>query len=145
MIEKCRHYRATLIASVFGSICTIAVGDVIFSRAHAQTSSMPATTQSAKDAPPATVVAPASVAAFYTADLYAKDSGYISEVNSDIGDHVTKGQILAEIDDPELKQQLTSVESVLAAKEALAKASEAAVAQATAAVEVAKRQLAGSE
>ena len=143
IIEKRARRRAASIASAIAAICSVVAGNAVSSRAHAQSTS-PATTQSAKDSPP-TIVAPASVAAFYTADLYAKDSGYILEVKADIGDHVTKGQVLAEIDDPELKQQLASIESVLAAKEALAKASEAAVAQAAATLEVAKKQLAGSE
>lgn len=74
----------------------------------------------------APVVAPASVQAFFATDLYAKESGYVSQVNADIGDHVKAGQVLAVIDDPELRQQ--------AAK------AQAAVAQASAALVMAKRQ-----
>jgi multidrug resistance efflux pump len=89
------------------------------------------------------LVLPATVAAFYSADLYAKDSGYISDVHADIGDHVKKGQLLAVIDDPELQQQLLGAQALLAAKQELAKASAAAVEQSQSAVEVARRQLAG--
>jgi multidrug efflux pump subunit AcrA (membrane-fusion protein) len=98
--------------------------------------------------PPATlpaVVAPGTVSAFFTADLYAKDSGYISDVKADIGDHVTKGQVLAIIDDPELEQHLAALEATVAARQEMAKASNAAIQQAKAGVEVAKRQLAGLE
>jgi multidrug efflux pump subunit AcrA (membrane-fusion protein) len=51
------------------------------------------------------IVVPGTVQAFFVTDLYAKDSGYISAVNADIGDHVKKGQVLAVIDDPELQAQ----------------------------------------
>jgi multidrug resistance efflux pump len=91
------------------------------------------------------IVVPASIAAFYSTDIYPKDSGYVLDVKADIGDRVTKGQVLAEIDDPELVRQIASLEATVAAKEELAKASEAAIAQAEAGVEVARKQLAGLE
>jgi multidrug efflux pump subunit AcrA (membrane-fusion protein) len=78
---------------------------------------------------PATVTAPATVQAFFTTDLYAKDSGYVSHVNADIGDHVREAQVLAVIDDPETR--------------ALSDKTGAAVQQSKAALEVAKRQLVG--
>jgi multidrug efflux pump subunit AcrA (membrane-fusion protein) len=96
-------------------------------------------------APPATVVVSATVSAFYSVDLYAKDSGYLAEVKADIGDHVKKGDVLAVINDPELAEQLASAEAVLAAKKQQAKASDAGVLQAKAALDVAKHQLASFE
>src|SRR5579863_4234464 len=54
---------------------------------------------------PGAIVVPATVQAFFATDLYAKDSGYISQINSDIGDHVKKGQLLAVIENPELQAQ----------------------------------------
>ena len=62
--------------------------------------------------PNPTVAAPGSIAAFYTADLYAKESGYITEVLADIGDHVKKGAVLAVIDNPELQQQLLAAQAM---------------------------------
>jgi multidrug efflux pump subunit AcrA (membrane-fusion protein) len=94
---------------------------------------------------PAKVVVPGSVAAFYVASLYAKDSGYLSEVKADIGDHVKKGDVLAAIDDPELLQQLKGAEALLAAKEQLAAAAEASVQQAKASLDVAKCQVTALE
>src|SRR3954468_20010216 len=91
---------------------------------------------------PASIVVPGSVSAFYLADLYAKDSGYLAEVKVDIGDHVKKGDVLAVIDDPELAQQLKSAEALLAAKQEMAKASDANVLQAKASLVVAQKQLA---
>ena len=79
----------------------------------------------------ATVVVPATIQAFFVADLYAKDSGYVSKVSADIGDHVKQGQVLAVIDDPELRAQFAK--------------GLAAVQQAKATLEVAKRQLAAMQ
>jgi multidrug efflux pump subunit AcrA (membrane-fusion protein) len=47
----------------------------------------------------------ATLEAFETADLFAKVTGYLSDVRVDIGDHVKAGQVLAVIDIPELEQQ----------------------------------------
>jgi HlyD family secretion protein len=49
-----------------------------------------------------TVVQPGQVQAFNRAQLYAKVSGYLVRQKVDIGDAVKKGQVLAEVDAPEL-------------------------------------------
>lgn len=49
---------------------------------------------------------PADVQAFIQASIHARASGYLKAWFVDIGDHVTNGQVLAEIDTPELNQQL---------------------------------------
>src|SRR6266850_7744571 len=59
----------------------------------------------------------ATLAAFEEADLFAKVSGYLSDVRVDIGDHVKAGQILAVIDIPELEQQLSEDQAQLASKQ----------------------------
>jgi multidrug efflux pump subunit AcrA (membrane-fusion protein) len=81
--------------------------------------------------PPPTLDAPATVQAFFATDLHAKESGYVLEVNADIGDHVKAGQVLAVIDNPELQMQFVKAE--------------AAVQQSNAALEVAKRRLIGMQ
>jgi RND family efflux transporter MFP subunit len=48
----------------------------------------------------------ATLEAFEEADIFAKVSGYLSDVRVDIGDHVKAGQVLAVIDVPEMKQEL---------------------------------------
>ncbi len=75
------------------------------------------------------LVAPATVQAFFSTDLYAKDSGYISQIDADIGDHVKKGALLAVIDDPELQQQFVRAQ--------------AAVQQTEASLQVSKRRFVG--
>jgi len=59
----------------------------------------------------------ATLAAFEEADLFAKVTGYLSDVRVDIGDHVKAGQILAVIDIPELEQQLAEDQAQLASKQ----------------------------
>ncbi len=49
-----------------------------------------------------TTTQPASVHSFGIVDLYAKVSGYLTNQSVDIGDRVKKGQIIAEIDAPEI-------------------------------------------
>src|SRR5258708_17672709 len=55
----------------------------------------------------------ASLEAFEEADLFAKVSGYLSDVRVDIGDHVKAGQVLAVIDVPEMKQELAEAKPPL--------------------------------
>jgi HlyD family secretion protein len=52
-----------------------------------------------------TTTQPGVLHAFQYADLYAKASGYLTAQSVDIGDTVERGQILAEIFDPELEQR----------------------------------------
>jgi multidrug efflux pump subunit AcrA (membrane-fusion protein) len=93
---------------------------------------------------PAAVVLPASIEAFEVADQYAKVGGYVSEMKVDIGDHVTRGQLLAVIDVPELAQELDEAKATLAARQKLRMASQASVVQAQKMLDVAKSQLASA-
>ena len=52
------------------------------------------------------LVLPASVEAFNSAPIYARTGGYVRRWLVDIGDHVAAGQTLAEIDAPDVEQQL---------------------------------------
>lgn len=54
-----------------------------------------------------------SVHAFEEADLFAKVSGYLKVQNVDYGDHVKEGQLLAEIDDPEVVKEADRAASAL--------------------------------
>ena len=49
---------------------------------------------------------PGSLQAYYSATVYSRVSGYLKSWRVDIGANVKAGQILAEIDTPELDQQL---------------------------------------
>jgi RND family efflux transporter MFP subunit len=58
------------------------------------------------DAPTAEIVLPGNTQAFTSAPIYARTSGYLKHWYFDIGAHVKKGQLLAEIESPEVDQQL---------------------------------------
>ena len=61
---------------------------------------------------------PAEVQAFVEAPIYARASGYLKSWSADLGDHVTNGQVLAEIVTPELDQQLEQARAELAQNQA---------------------------
>ncbi len=60
------------------------------------------------------LVLPGTVQAYVEAPIYARTSGYLKEWRTDIGAQVTKGQLLAEIDAPEIDQQLSQAQADLA-------------------------------
>jgi RND family efflux transporter MFP subunit len=51
------------------------------------------------------LVLPGTVQAYTEASIYARTSGYLKDWQTDIGTPVKKGQLLAEIDSPEVDQQ----------------------------------------
>jgi RND family efflux transporter MFP subunit len=57
---------------------------------------------------------PGSVQAFVEAPIYARTSGYLRKWYTDIGDRVKKGQLLAEIEAPEVDQQYRQAQADLA-------------------------------
>lgn len=60
------------------------------------------------------LVLPGTVQAFYEAPIYARTNGYLHAWYTDIGTSVKKGQLLAEIETPEVDQQLRQAEADLA-------------------------------
>ncbi|HEY3786060.1 MAG TPA: efflux RND transporter periplasmic adaptor subunit [Steroidobacteraceae bacterium] len=64
------------------------------------------------------LVLPGNVQAFIEAPIYARTSGYLRKWYTDIGTPVTKGQLLAEIDAPEVDQQLRQSRADLATAKA---------------------------
>lgn len=63
---------------------------------------------------PENLVLPGSVQAYYEALILARTNGYVREWYTDIGTRVKKGQLLAEIDTPEVDQQLRQARADLA-------------------------------
>ena len=64
------------------------------------------------------VILPAGVQGFIDSPVYARTSGYLLHWNADIGTHVKKGELLAEIQTPELDQQVQQAQSDLATAQA---------------------------
>jgi RND family efflux transporter MFP subunit len=59
------------------------------------------------------VVLPGNIQAFIDSPIFARASGYLKNWNADIGARVKAGQILAEIDAPELDQQVRQAQSAV--------------------------------
>ena len=57
---------------------------------------------------------PATVHAFRQTTLFAQTAGYLKSWTADIGDSVKEGQLLAEIDTPQVDQQLAQAKATMA-------------------------------
>jgi RND family efflux transporter MFP subunit len=69
-------------------------------------------------APSEEVVLPGNMQAFVDAPIYARTSGYLKRWYFDIGAHVKQGQLLAEIESPEVDQQLAQAREDLKTSQA---------------------------
>jgi RND family efflux transporter MFP subunit len=74
--------------------------------------------QPKRSAPAQEIVLPANVQAFSDAPIYARTNGYLKRWYVDIGSRVKTGQLLAEIDTPEVNQQLRQARADLATSQA---------------------------
>jgi membrane fusion protein, multidrug efflux system len=72
-----------------------------------------------------TIDLPGRLEAYYRAPIFARVSGYLKGWSADIGARVKAGQVIAEIEAPDLDQQLLQARADLASQEASAKLSEA--------------------
>ncbi len=77
-----------------------------------------------RSAPSEEIVLPGNVQPFVSAPIYSRTNGYLKSWRVDIGTHVKKGQLLAEIDTPEVDQQLEQSRSNLATAQANLKLAE---------------------
>jgi RND family efflux transporter MFP subunit len=72
---------------------------------------------------PIDLVLPSNIQAIEEATIYARTNGYVRERSVDIGDRVAAGKVLAQIDTPELDQELSQARAALAqTRSALAQA-----------------------
>ena len=69
-------------------------------------------------APNREIALPGYTQAFTDTPVYARTSGYLETWHFDIGAHVRKGELLAEIETPEVDQQLRQARADLATAEA---------------------------
>jgi multidrug efflux pump subunit AcrA (membrane-fusion protein) len=59
------------------------------------------------------LVLPGDVEAYFEAPIYARVNGYVKAWYQDIGAHVKAGEVLADIDTPDLDQQLAQAQADL--------------------------------
>jgi RND family efflux transporter MFP subunit len=77
----------------------------------------------------ATIDLPGRLEAYYRAPIFARVNGYLKNWNADIGARVKTGEVIAEIDAPDLDQQLLQARADLANQQASAKLSEVTLAR----------------
>jgi membrane fusion protein (multidrug efflux system) len=68
---------------------------------------------------------PGELIAFQQVDIYAKNSSFVKKLYADVGTQVKAGQLLAQMEAPELNSQLAGAESRLKSQEAVYLASKA--------------------
>ena len=73
------------------------------------------------------VEVPATVSAVQTVDLFSKVGGFLSEINVDIGDEFSAGDVLAKLNIPEMETDVVQKEAMLEQAKAEAKQAVAAV------------------
>jgi RND family efflux transporter MFP subunit len=71
------------------------------------------------------LVLPGDIEAWYEAPIYARVSGYLKDWYADYGAHVQKGQLLADIDAPDLDAQLAAAKAKLVSAQAQVKVRQA--------------------
>lgn len=111
-----RHRIATLVAAAALAAFPLLIYSGFHSRAVAKSRLTQRTQEAAiptvavvfprEGAPTQEIVLPGNAQAFSDAAIYARTSGYLKRWYFDIGAHVQKGQLLAEIETPEVDQQL---------------------------------------
>lgn len=70
-------------------------------------------TQPRRGAPAQEILLPGNIQAFVDAPIYARTNGYLKRWYFDIGAHVRQGQLLADIESPEVDQQLSQAQADL--------------------------------
>jgi RND family efflux transporter MFP subunit len=122
------NFTSRTVIKVLLVVLGVGAGSIAVERQHLAASPSPVNPTKVDNPPRVEVVRPrrvtvaqrlqtnATLEAFEEVDLFAKVSGYLSEVRVDIGDHVKAGQVLAVIDVPEMKQQLAEAKAELESK-----------------------------
>jgi RND family efflux transporter MFP subunit len=75
-------------------------------------------TQPREGAPQTEIVLPGNIEAFTDSPIYSRTNGYLKKWYADIGTHVKKGELLAEIETPEIDQELDQAQADLNTSEA---------------------------
>jgi RND family efflux transporter MFP subunit len=92
-----------------------------------------------------TTTQPVTVTSYHEAEIEAKVSGYVKELNVDIGDVVKQGDVLAVLDVPEMVKEMEQQQAVIARLNAEEKQATAAVTLAFANIKAAEATLAQAE
>jgi RND family efflux transporter MFP subunit len=102
-----------LLLAVWGILSRLITRNALARDAHEAAVPTVLTTKPHRGPTTDTLMLPGSVQAYYEAPIYARTSGYLKTWYTDIGTPVKKGQLLAEIETPEVDQQLRQAEADL--------------------------------
>jgi RND family efflux transporter MFP subunit len=102
-----------LLLAVWGIVSRLITRNALAHEAHAAAIPTVLTTRPHRGPAADDLLLPGSVQAYYEAPIYARTSGYLKTWYTDIGAPVKKGQTLAEIETPEVDQQLRQAEADL--------------------------------
>jgi len=105
---------AAVLAAGFGIVTRVRARDSLRKDTEANAAPKVTVFDPQKGAPQQELVLPGNTQAFTDAPIYARTSGYLKKWYVDIGARVKKGQLLAEIDSPEIDQQLQQARADLA-------------------------------
>ena len=125
-----RWVAATAAVTIVVGLLAISIGPRVRARValNADTANMAVATVSVvrpeRSAPEQEIVLPANLQPFIDAPIYARTNGYLKRWLVDIGARVKAGQLLAEIETPEVDQQLRQSRADLATAEANLRISE---------------------
>ncbi|AXC10939.1 putative Co/Zn/Cd efflux system membrane fusion protein [Acidisarcina polymorpha] len=116
--------RAIVLLVVLVVLAGLLAGSGIITRIHARTNVADNTNALAAPSvivnpptqgqPQQEVVLPGNLEAYTDSPIYARTNGYLKKWYFDIGAHVRKGQLLADIESPEIDQQLAQAQADLA-------------------------------
>jgi RND family efflux transporter MFP subunit len=122
-----RHFVGLLIVAfilvTWGEVHRVMARSTLRQKTTAEAAPIVVTISPTRSALGEELVLPGTVRAYSEAPIYARTNGYLKTWSVDIGSTVRKGQLLAEIDSPEIDQQLAQAIADLAtarANEALA-------------------------
>jgi len=128
MTRRASRLRAIIVLIVVLAVAALVVVSGILPRLRAKQALRKQTTIAAEPAvtvmhpqranPAEEVVLPGNIQAFIDAPIYARTNGYLKKWYFDIGAHVKRGQLLAEIESPEVDQQLQQARADLATNQA---------------------------
>ena len=121
--HRARRRTSILVAAAALAALALLIYSGIHSRVAAESRLMKRTEEAAiptvavicpkEGAPTQEIILPGNTQAFSDAPLFARTSGYLKRWYFDIGAHVQKGQLLAEIETPEVDQQLRQAQAEL--------------------------------
>jgi RND family efflux transporter MFP subunit len=99
----------------WGYLPRVARERVLAAESRAETESLPLVNveKVERSAARSSLVLPGNIQAVSEAPILARATGYLKKRNVDIGDRVTAGQVLAEIEAPELQQQIRQAQATL--------------------------------